>query len=109
MTGAPEPTGFAVALNYKRLGTSADAAASAAKAARLGDTHRKIWVALSDKPRTPDELAHDLEMNLNTVRARISDLRNAGWCAPTGERRTTSAGKAADVIRALAKRLETTD
>jgi hypothetical protein len=99
----PHPDLFNTALMYKREGTSADAARAAALEAKYNDTHRVIWRALKAKPRTADEIAVDLKLVLNTARARMSELLKRGWAARTGERRTTGAGRAADVLRAVEK------
>lgn len=103
MTDAAPPDVFNTARNYKRIGTSSDAAASAARVAKLGNTHRKIWAALRAEPRTPDEIARDLGLVLNTARARCSDLLNQGWVKRTGDYRKTGAGKHADVLAAVVK------
>jgi predicted ArsR family transcriptional regulator len=103
VTSEPSPDEFRIARQFKRDGTSADAAASAARVARLGDTHRKIWRALRERPRTADEIAADLGLILNTARARCSDLIRAGWAERTGETRLTAARKRADVLYAITK------
>lgn len=89
---------FKVERNFKSAGTSSDAASAAAKSARLNDTHRKIWAALRKKPMTPDEVARECGLVLNTARARVNDLKDAGYVRATGERRPTEAGRMADVI-----------
>src|SRR5690242_6245336 len=104
----PHADEFSTGRLYRRSGTSAEAAAGAAESARLHDTHRTIWAALKRKARTPDELARDLGMVLNTVRARCTELLQAGWVSRTGERRATGAGRAADVLRAVTKDRATT-
>lgn len=107
MTDAPTSDDFVVARNFKRGGTSSQAAAGAAKSARLGDTHRKIWAALLAEPRTADEIARDLRLVLNTARARCTDLLNGGWIERTGATRATGAGRAADVLTAVRKKQQT--
>ena len=94
------PDLFDTARMYRRAGTSSTAAFKAAKSARINDTHRRIWEALKIRPRTPDEIAADLKMERNTARARISELRAAGWAQATGETRLTAAGKPAEVMSA---------
>ena len=103
---APSISEFRVERNFRKAGTSSKAAAAAAESARLGNTHRKIWTALRFKPRTPDEIARDTGMVLNTVRARCTDLKNTGWIEDTGERRETDAGREAIVWRARSKQAE---
>lgn len=96
-----------VAINYYAVGTSERAALHAAKCS--GPNFIKIIEALAERPRTPDALAHDLRMVLNTVRARCSDLRNPRdpvtnlrippFVVPTGEFGKTDADHDADVLR----------
>lgn len=102
---SPKPQDFRVENNFRAAGPSSVAAASAAEGARLNDLHRTIWRALSVKPRTADEIAGDLNLVLNTARARITDLRNAGWIRDTGDRRATEAGRAATVWEAVTERV----
>lgn len=97
---APE---FHVERNYRKAGTSSGAAQSAAKSAKLNDTHRKIYAALRDEPMTADEVAKECGLVLNTARARLTDLKNAGHIEPTGEKRTTDAGRPAEVMRVVRK------
>jgi len=103
MTPEPTPDLFNTEAMFKRPGTSSEAASSAARSARINDTHRKVYRALSWNPRTPDELARAFNACTNTIRARMSELRKAGWIEPTGETRTTDAGKPAEVMRASSK------
>ena len=102
----PTASDFAVERNFKCAGTSSDAAGRAAKAARLGDTHRKVFAFLRDHgPHTCDEIAAILGMARNTARARVSDLKNAGWAEATGDTRATGEGNGpCDVVRAVERR-----
>ena len=100
---SPKTRDFHVERNHKTGGTSAQAAHAAAEGARLGDLHRRIWKALAEKPMTADEVARKLGIVLNTSRARLSDLKSAGFVEPTGEHRETEAGRMADVLRAVTK------
>ena len=96
-----------VALNYYALGTSQRAALHAAGCA--GPSFMKVIEALAERPRTPDAIARDKRMVLNTARARCSDLRNprdretgkriAPFVVPTGQHGTTDADRDADVLR----------
>ncbi|WP_300396369.1 winged helix-turn-helix domain-containing protein [Henriciella sp.] len=101
--GPNAKTNFHVERNHKAGGTSAQAAQAAAEGARLGDLHRRIWKALAEKPMTADEVARELGIVLNTSRARLSDLKSAGFVEPTGEHRETETGRMADVLRAVSK------
>jgi hypothetical protein len=92
--------------NYKREGTSARAAAYAARYAN--GAFGKIRTALLYGPATPDEIAERTGINLLTVRPRTSDLRNprdadgrpiAPFILPTGQTRSTACGRDADVLR----------
>lgn len=96
-----------VALNFYAIGTSQRAALHAAGCA--GPNFIKVIEALAERPRTPDAIARDKGMVLNTARARCSDLRNprdrntgkriAPFAVPTGEFGTTAADHKADVLR----------
>ena len=79
--------------------TSAEAASSAAEAAKLNDTHFKILGRLCLAPQTPDEIAISMQLNWSTARARCTDLKNAGLITSTGETRQAHGGKAANVMR----------
>ena len=92
---------FKVETNFRARGTSAEAAALAAKRAEIGKTHERILQALMVKPMTADEIAKELGLVLNTARARIADLKRAGVVEPTGERRETDAKGMADVIHVV--------
>lgn len=116
MSTEPQPDLFNTSLMFKAGGTSAAAAASAAETARLNDLHRVIWRMLRDNPRTPDELVglvkgskgrtKDKPIVLNSIRARISELKSRGWLEPTGETRQTAAGLYADVMKAVTRETE---
>ena len=93
----PQAASFTVETNFRKAGPSAQAAQAASESARLNDTHRKIYRALTEQPRTADEIAEACGLVLNTARARITDLSNAGWIADTGDRRETEAGRPATV------------
>lgn len=106
----PQADLFDTASQFKRAGTSSDAAEKAAEKARLGDTHRLIWGSLIEfehhhpgQGLTPDEIAQREDLCLNTARARMSELRKQGWIKPTGEVRKTAAGRNAEVYRAVRK------
>lgn len=96
-----------VALNYYAVGTSQRAALYAAKCA--GPNFLRIINAIAECPRTPDAIAREVGMVLNTVRARCSDLRNprdpetgrrlAPFVVPTGQFGLTDADHKADVLR----------
>ena len=92
--------------NYKRPGTSASAAAYAARYAK--GTFLEIRTALLHEPGTPDELAARTGINFLTTRPRCSDLRNptddlgrpiAPFVLPTGIKRPNNSGRDADVLR----------
>ena len=96
-----------VALNFYTVGTSQRAALHAAKCS--GQNFLRIINALAEHPRTPDAIARDVGMVLNTCRARCSDLRNprdpntgrrlAPFVVPTGQFGLTDADHKADVLR----------
>ena len=92
--------------NYKREGTSARAAAYAARYAN--GAFGKIRTALLYGPATPDEIAERTGITLLTVRPRMSDLarprdadgnRLPPFIVPTGTTRATACGRDADVMR----------
>jgi hypothetical protein len=92
--------------NYKREGTSARAAAYAARYAH--GSFGKIRTALLYGPATPDEIAERTGITLLTVRPRMSDLARprdadgnklAPFIVPTGTTRATACGRDADVMR----------
>lgn len=99
--GEPQADDFTPERNFRTAGPSAQAAQSAATTAKLTDIHRHIYRALLEQPRTPDEIHALLNpthgLVLNTYRARITDLKNAGWIYDTGQRRETDARKPATV------------
>jgi hypothetical protein len=97
----PYPDLFDPSKLYRKAGTSSEAAAAAATQARKTSIHRKLFNALKAEPRTPDELAADLGLVLNTVRARCTDLLQGGYVVRTGEERKTDAGRWADVLAAM--------
>ena len=78
---------FSVERNFKKPGTSSEAAQKAAKVAKLNDTHRKLYRALLSRPMTADEAGEVCGLNILTARPRMSDLVKAGWAEETGERR----------------------
>ncbi len=94
--------------NFKREGTSARAAAYAARYA--SGSFGKIRTALLYGNFTADELAERTGLNLLTARPRCADLRNPRdnegrrippFIVPTGETRSTASGQPADVLRLL--------
>lgn len=97
----PQAASFTVETNFRKAGPSEQAAKGAAESARMSDIHRHIYRALLEQPRTPDEIHALLNpihgLVLNTYRARITDLSNAGWITDTGDRRATEAGRPATV------------
>lgn len=52
-------------------------------------------------PMTADEVAKALNLSVLTIRPRVSELRNAGRIADTGERRKNISGRNAAVWRAV--------
>ena len=107
-TGKPFTPSFNVERNFKKAGTSSQAAQKAAKAAKFNDTHRLIYKLLRERPMTADEVAEVTGIKLLTVRPRMSDLRNpkdedknpiAPFAVPTGEERAPEGGEPADVVR----------
>lgn len=91
---------------FKAPGTSARAAASAARYAR--GNFMKIRTALLNGPLTPDEVARITGINLLTARPRMSDLANprdadgnriAPFITGTGIERSTACGKSAEAMR----------
>lgn len=97
----PKAPDFNVGGNFKKAGTSSQAAQAAAESARLGDTHLKIGWLLHARHMTGDE-CHQAWLDaghpntaLNTIRARMTDLFNQGLIAPTGKTRPTQYKKQA--------------
>ena len=82
--------------NFRASGTSESAAQAASL--RSVDTCLKILRQLNLDPLTPDEIADICGMVLNTVRARITDMKEFGYVKPNGSQRQTHAGGFADVI-----------
>lgn len=85
--------------NHYGSETSAKAASHAAESAKLNDTHRRILGQLCIQPDTPDGIAILLRLNWSTARARMTDLKNAGYIVATGETRQADGGKQANVMR----------
>lgn len=96
-----------VARNYYAVGTSERAALHAARCA--GPSFLLVIEALAERPRTPDAIARDKDMVLNTARARCSNLLNprdpdtgrriAPFVVRTGKFGITDADREADVLR----------
>jgi predicted HTH transcriptional regulator len=81
---------------YRRTETSR----SAAKQVRSAqEVHAEIlrWLGAT-MPKTPDEIAWDLDMDRHSVRSRCSELKALGKIKPTGLRRPNASGKMADVL-----------
>lgn len=76
--------------------STAKAAAHAAFP-RSGTWRRKVLDAIALRPRTDDELQHDLTMSGNTERPRRVELVDGGWINDSGERRRTAGGQDAIV------------
>lgn len=97
----PSADQFTVSRNFRKAGPSHQAAQKAAKHAKMKDIHRHIWRYLRDHPATPGEVylaLHEThKIKLNTFRARITDLKDAGWIRDTGERRATELESTATV------------
>lgn len=100
----PDPARLGVALTPDQAPTSQAAAHVAWP--RAGTARWSVLVDLDlagDRGCTDEELAHDLDLDLNTIRPRRGELAAAGWIAkattPHGEpiTRATARGNAADV------------
>lgn len=83
--------------NFKRAGTSSDAAAEAAKKAPYW--RGKVLQVLRKMDLTADEIAAQLNADILTIRPRCSELFRGGLIEPSGLRRKTPRGRTADVWR----------
>lgn len=82
--------------SFRKAGTSSDAAASAALASP--ETCSVILGQLCIEPLTPDEVSRNTGKVLNTVRARITNMKDMGFVRDIGTKdEATDAGKAATV------------
>lgn len=88
---------FNTSRNFKKPGTSSDAARAAEPRAHIW--RKRVLDALLVRPMTPDEIAAALGADILTVRPRCSELLKAGQIDITGERRPTPRGRNADVLR----------
>lgn len=88
------------ASNYRASGTSQQAAQSASL--RSEKTCLQILAQLRLDPLTPDEIADTCGLVLNTVRSRITDMKEFCYVKPNGSQRQTHAGGRADVIEITA-------
>lgn len=84
--------------NWKKDGTSADAAAHAARKAPYW--RGKVLEVLARSELTGDEIASRLDADVLTIRPRLTELLHLGHIETTGERRPTPRGRMADVWRA---------
>lgn len=90
--------------NFKRAGTSSDAAAEAAKKAPYW--RGKVLETLRHAQLTADEIAAQLGADILTIRPRCSELFASGLIEPSGLRRKTPRGRTADVWRLRLKPVE---
>lgn len=82
--------------SYRKAGPSSEAAASAALTSP--ETCATILGQLLIEPLTPDEVSRITGKVLNTVRARITNMKDFGYVRDTGKTRiATDAGKAATI------------
>jgi hypothetical protein len=91
---------FDTASNWKKTGTSSDAAAAAAGKAPYW--RGKCLEALRVRSMTGDEVAAFLGVDVLTIRPRLTECFNLGQIETTGERRPTPRGRTADVWRVRA-------
>lgn len=84
------------ARSYRKAGPSSEAAKGASLAS--AETCATILRQLMIEPLTPDEIARTTDLVLNTVRARITNMKDFGYVRDTGKARiATDAGKQATV------------
>lgn len=84
------------ARSYRKVGSSSDAGAAAALSSP--QTCAAILGQLLIEPLTPDEVSRITGKVLNTVRARITNMKDFGYVRDTGKTRlATDAGKAATI------------
>jgi predicted ArsR family transcriptional regulator len=88
---------FDTAKNWKKPGTSSDAAAAAAGKASYW--RARVLEAIRHQPGTADEIAARLGADILSIRPRTTELFNRGLIETTGERRPTPRGRTADVWR----------
>lgn len=82
--------------SFRKAGASSDAAASAALVSP--QTCSVILGQLCIEPLTPDEVSRSTGKVLNTVRARITNMKDMGFVRDIGTKdEATDAGKAATV------------
>lgn len=77
---------------------------AANRAAQPGKSYwqGKVWThVLANGPATGEEIARALGVSWNRVSGRITELKVEGWLVDTGNRRETSTGCKAAVLRAV--------
>ena len=99
-----ERQAVATARQYKKAGTSAEAAAAAEP--KSAYWRQKVREALAIKPMAPHDIAAFYNVDVTTIRPRCSELLNTlGEIEPCGRARTP-AGRTADIYRLKPKPVE---
>lgn len=81
--------------------TDTSAAAAASVSGKAPSLRELILVYIKEAPATTDETCNALDLPVQTVTARVWELRKLGKIKDSGKRRTTSRGRAAIVWRAV--------
>lgn len=91
---------------FKRTGTSEDAATLAAESADV--IRQRVLDSIRKAPKTADEVAADLGLDILTVRPRCSELVARRLIMTSGDRRPNRSGRKANVWRAIVPAGKTT-
>lgn len=100
-----ERQAVATARNYKKEGTSAEAAA--ATEPKSAYWRQKVREALAIKPMAPHDIAKLYNVDVTTIRPRCSELLNDLGEIEACGRAPTPAGRSADIYRLKPKPVET--
>jgi predicted ArsR family transcriptional regulator len=82
---------------FKERGSTSEDAARSVGANRARALRDVVLNVIQWMPRTADEVAQALGMNVLTIRPRVAELRRMGKIEPSGARRPNASGKKATV------------
>jgi predicted Rossmann fold nucleotide-binding protein DprA/Smf involved in DNA uptake len=95
----PESAGYPYMPGSKERGGTSEAAAQAIAPA-ASYLRGRVLASLREHPATADECASRLDLDILSVRPRLSELSRLGLIVKTGERRANRSGALANVWRA---------
>lgn len=70
---------------------------------KSGSTRERVFIAISNMPRTRDELARDMNLPDSTIDGRCWELKRGGFIRERETTRKTRAGKSAHVLELTPK------